>query len=77
MIIAIKLFKISPKTLKYPILSRRVVKNTTTISILIIRSGWIAEIATEFLKLIFEVPHITRVRTAKTMAQPNTIAFKM
>ncbi len=74
---AIKPFKNNPKTLKYPTLSSLVVKNTTTTSILIIRRGWIAEIATEFLKLILEVPHIIRVLTAKIRAQPNPMEFQM
>jgi hypothetical protein len=75
--LAIKTFKKSPKMLKYPILSILEVKNTTTTIILIIRTGWVAEIITELIRLMLDVPRIMSVLMAKITAHPKMIEFKI
>jgi|GEM_PF-6956521 len=59
--------------LKWPILVVVRLRNTTIISIEIMRAGWVAAISIEFRKLILEVLHITRSLKAKMRAEAKTM----
>ena len=56
--------------LKYPILVVILVKDTITITILMISAGWVAAAGRDLKKLIFDVPQSTRILMANMITQP-------